>query len=129
MWFWWNVRHWTSGVNVHNEISIDLWHFNVPQLRILNIFSKRQILFKLFYLFQRLQWTDNCFFKIKFVFFLYLLCQHHERKTICLHNLKKICSTKVSNGLEILAKSLLPVFTLLLWQRQHTIVVDAVDYK
>jgi len=19
MWFWWNVRHWTSGVNVHNE--------------------------------------------------------------------------------------------------------------
>ena len=53
-------------------------------LRILNIFSKRQILFKLFYLFQRLQWTDNCFFKINFVFFLYLLCQHHERKTICL---------------------------------------------
>jgi hypothetical protein len=24
---------------------------------------------------------------------------------------------------------LLPVFTLLLWQRQHIIVVDAVDYK
>jgi hypothetical protein len=23
----------------------------------------------------------------------------------------------------------LPVFTLLLWQRQHIIVVDAVDYK
>ena len=20
-WFWWNVRHWTSGVNVHNENS------------------------------------------------------------------------------------------------------------
>jgi len=53
---------------------IDMWRFNVPQLkRILNIFCKRQIAIKLFYLYQRLQCTDSYFFKIKFVFFLYLL--------------------------------------------------------
>jgi len=37
------------------------------------IFCKRQISIKLFYLYQRLQCTDNYFFKIKFVLFLYLL--------------------------------------------------------
>ena len=46
---------------------------------------------KLFYLYQRLQCTDNYFFKIEFAFFLYLLfwlyiheSEKHERKTICL---------------------------------------------
>ena len=38
----------------------------------LNIFCKRQISIKLFYLYQRLQCRDNYFFKIIFVFFLYL---------------------------------------------------------
>jgi hypothetical protein len=42
-------------------------------LKILNIFCKRQISIKLFYLYQRLQCRDNYFFKIKFVFILYLL--------------------------------------------------------
>ena len=29
----WNVRHWTSIVNIHNKKTpIDMWHFNVPQL-------------------------------------------------------------------------------------------------
>jgi hypothetical protein len=51
---------------------IGMWRFNVPQ-RILNIFCKRQISIKLFYLYRRLQCTDNYIFKIKFVFFLYLL--------------------------------------------------------
>jgi hypothetical protein len=37
------------------------------------IFCKRQISMKLFYLYQRFQCTDNYFFKIKFVLFLYLL--------------------------------------------------------
>jgi hypothetical protein len=45
-----------------------------PQLKKnLNIFCTRQISIKLFYLYQRLQCRDNYFFKIKFVFFLYLL--------------------------------------------------------
>ena len=39
----------------------------------LYIFCKRQISIKLFYLYQRLQCRDKYFFKIKFVFFLYLL--------------------------------------------------------
>ena len=38
----------------------------------LNIFCKRQISIKLFDLYQRLQCRDYYFFKIKFVFFLYL---------------------------------------------------------
>ena len=45
-----------------------------PQLsKNLNIFCKRQISIKLSYLYQRYEYRDNYFFKIKFVFFLYLL--------------------------------------------------------
>jgi hypothetical protein len=53
---------------------IDLCRFNVRSSiwKNLNIFCKRQISIKLFYLYQRLQCRDNYFFKIKFVFFLYL---------------------------------------------------------
>ena len=44
-----------------------------PQLKKnLNIFGKRRISIKLFYLYQRLQCRDKDFFKINFVFFLYL---------------------------------------------------------
>ena len=44
-----------------------------PQLKkIFNIFCKRQISIKLFYLYQKLQCRDKYFFKIKFAFFLYL---------------------------------------------------------
>jgi hypothetical protein len=69
---------------------IDKCHFNVTQLKeFFYIFCKRQISIKLFYLYQRLQCTDNYFFKIKFVLFLYLLLSvsksHHERKTTCLN--------------------------------------------
>jgi hypothetical protein len=53
---------------------IDKCHFNVAQLKdFFYIFCKRQISIKLFYLHQRLQCTENYFFKIKFVLFLYLL--------------------------------------------------------
>ena len=53
---------------------IDMCRFNVRSstLKNLNFFCKRQISIKLFYLYQRLQCRDNYFFKIKFVFFLYL---------------------------------------------------------
>ena len=45
-----------------------------PQLsKNLNIFCKRQISIKLSYLYQKYEYRDNYFFKIKFVFFLYLL--------------------------------------------------------
>ena len=45
---------------------IDKCRFNVTQ--IFYIFCKRQISIKLFYLYQRFQYTDNYFFKITFVF-------------------------------------------------------------
>ena len=53
---------------------IDMCRFNVRSstLKNLNIFCKRQISIKLFYLYQRLQCRDKYFFKIKIVFFLYL---------------------------------------------------------
>jgi len=38
-----------------------------------SFFCKREISIKLFYLYQKLQCTDNYFFKLKFVLFLYLL--------------------------------------------------------
>ena len=74
-WFRWTNRHWTSGVNVHNKNSKSICAILTfdPQLKKnRNIFCKRQILIKLFYLYQRLQCRDKYFFKIKFVFFLYL---------------------------------------------------------
>ena len=49
----------------------------------LDIFCKRQISIKLFYMYQRLQCRDNYFFKIKFVFFLFLLLLASWKKTIC----------------------------------------------
>ena len=53
---------------------IDMCCFNVrySTLKNLNIFCKREISIKLFYLYQRLQCRDKYFFRIKFVFFLYL---------------------------------------------------------
>ena len=55
-----------------------------PQLeKNLNIFCKRQISIKLFYLYQRLQ--EKYCFKINLFFFFICCCQHHERKTICLY--------------------------------------------
>ena len=44
-----------------------------PQLKKIFTFSVRQISIKLFYLYQRHEYRDNYVFKIKFVFFLYLL--------------------------------------------------------
>ena len=44
------------------------------------IFYKRQVSIKLFYLYQRLQCTDNYFFKIKCVLFLYLLLSASWKK-------------------------------------------------
>jgi hypothetical protein len=53
---------------------MDKWRFNVTQFKdFFCIFCERQISIKLLYLYQRLQCTDNYFFKIKFVLFLYLL--------------------------------------------------------
>ena len=50
---------------------IDKCRFNVTQLKeLFHIFCKRQIVIKLFYLYQRLQYTDNYFFKIKLALFL-----------------------------------------------------------
>ena len=77
-WFRWISWYWTSGVNVHNK------NVRSSTSKNLNIFCKRQISNKLFYLYQRLQCRDKYFFKIKFVFFI-CGCQHHQRKTICLY--------------------------------------------
>ena len=64
---------------------IDMCRFNRYQLNYLNIFCKRQISIKLFYLYQRFQCRDNFVFKVKFVFFLYLLLSASWKKTICLY--------------------------------------------
>ena len=53
--------------------------------RELSIFYERKISIKLFYLYQRLQCRDNCFFKIKLLSFIICCGQHHERKTICIY--------------------------------------------
>jgi hypothetical protein len=120
----------------------------------------RQISIKLFYLYQRLQCTDNCFFKIKFVLFLYLLgvsilqlliiyrIYDYDMLTLwqeffvtpfvtkygilirmfrIMSILIMFCLFRVMTS-EMLGR-LLSVFTLFLSQRQHIIVVDAVDYK
>jgi hypothetical protein len=56
------------------KTSIDMCRFNVCSAKKnLNIFCKRQMPIKLFYLYQRLEYRDNYFFKMKFVFFLYWL--------------------------------------------------------
>jgi hypothetical protein len=57
-----------------SKTPIDMCRFNVRSstLKNLNIFCKRQISIKLFYLYQRLQCRDKYFFKKKIVFFLYL---------------------------------------------------------
>ena len=53
---------------------IDKCHSNIAQLKdFIYVFCKRQISIKLFYLYQRLQCTDNYFVKNKVVFLLYLL--------------------------------------------------------
>ena len=51
-----------------------------PQHKKIFIFCKRQISIKLFYLYQRLQCRDKYFFKIKFVFFLYLRLSASSRE-------------------------------------------------
>jgi hypothetical protein len=66
---------------------IDMWRFNVPQLKEFLTFSvnDRYQLNYFICITERLQCIDNYFFKIKIVFYrLYLLRQHHERKTIFL---------------------------------------------
>jgi hypothetical protein len=94
------ARQTTSGVYIIT-VTTSAYHSR----RCLNIFCKRQISIKLFYLYQRLQCRDNYFFKIKFVFFLYLrlsaswkendlpLCiyfcyQHWHRKSSAVHSIK-----------------------------------------
>jgi hypothetical protein len=61
---WWceNITASPCGFNVRSSA----W-------KNLNIFSKRQISIKLFYLYQRLEYRHNYFFKMKFAFFLYWL--------------------------------------------------------
>ena len=68
---------------------IDLCRFNVQSktLKNLSIFCKRQISIKLFYLYPRVQYRDNYFFKIKFVFFLYLRLSASKENdlTLCIY--------------------------------------------
>ena len=66
---------------------IGMCRFNVRSStwKNISIFCKRQISIKLVYLYQRLQCRDKYFFKIKLFSFFICGCQHHQRKTICLH--------------------------------------------
>jgi hypothetical protein len=85
---------------------------------------------------------DKYFFKIKFVFFLYLRLSASSKENdlpLCIYFWYQtdsgvlIMSILTTFRLFLVLTSeqigrWLPVFTLLLWQRQHIIVVDAVDY-
>jgi hypothetical protein len=53
-----------------------------PQLKKILTFSVGQISIKLFYLYQKLQCRDNYFFKVKFVFFLYLLLSASSKENV-----------------------------------------------
>ena len=57
-----------------------------PQLKKnLNIFCKRQISIKLFYLYQRFNAETITPFKLNLFSFFICCCQYHETKTICLY--------------------------------------------
>jgi hypothetical protein len=83
----------------------------------------------------------NTSLKFKLFSFFICGCQHHQRKTICLYvyisDIRQIVGfmsipTTFRLFLVLTSQQIgrrLPVFTILLWQRQHIIVVDAVDYK
>ena len=64
---------------------IDMWRFNVPQLKEFFAFSVKDISIKLFYLYQRLQCTDYYFFKLRlFSLFIYSLdiCLLSDRQEV-----------------------------------------------
>jgi hypothetical protein len=63
---------WSLWGKTFRLFDVQLHWFEYLCILFLNIFCKRQISIKLFYLYQRLQCRDNYFFKIKFAFFLYL---------------------------------------------------------
>ena len=72
-WFWWNVRHWTSGVNVHvMKTPIDKCRFNVTELKEFYTFFVKDG-YQLNYLFVSKTSMHRQIFKNKFVLFLYLL--------------------------------------------------------
>ena len=85
MWFLWNVRHWTSGVNVHNEKSNRYAAFKVPQLKEFLAFCvKDRYQFNYFICIKDFNAQTITSLKLNlFSSFIYC-CQHHERKTICL---------------------------------------------
>jgi hypothetical protein len=68
--------------------------------------------------------------KLNLFYFFICGCRHHERKTFCLYVYISDITFRLFGVLtsELLGRRL-PVFTLLLWQRQHIIVVNAVNYK
>jgi hypothetical protein len=85
-WFWWNVRHGTFGVNVHNETPIDKCSFNVTQLKEFFTFSVKDR-YQLNYFICNKDFNAQTITSLKlnlFYFFMYC-CQHHERKTTCLN--------------------------------------------
>jgi hypothetical protein len=85
MWFLWNVKHWTSGVNVHNEKSNRYAALKVPQLKEFLAFSvKDRYQFNYFICIKDFNAQTITSLKLNlFSSFIYC-CQHHERKTICL---------------------------------------------
>jgi hypothetical protein len=78
------------------------------------LWQQRQISIKLFYLYQRLQCRDKYFFKIKFVFFLYLRLSASSKEydlPLCIYTYR----------LEILLCTLAPEVQCRLVHRNHVI--------
>jgi hypothetical protein len=85
MWFLWNVKHWTSGVNVHNEKSNRYAALKVPQLKEFLAFSvKDRYQFNYFICIKDFNAQTITSLKLNLLSSFIYCCQHHERKTICL---------------------------------------------
>ena len=69
-----------------------------PQLKKILTFSVGQISIKLFYLYQKLQCRDNYFFKVKFVFFLYLLLSASSKENVKTRKRRNVVGIDMSDS-------------------------------
>jgi hypothetical protein len=89
-WFWWNVRHWTSVSMYTTKTPIDMWRFNVPQLKEFFTFSVIKDRYQLNYSICIKDFNAQIITSLRLnLFSFFINCcdctyQNHKRKTICL---------------------------------------------
>jgi hypothetical protein len=114
-WFRWNSWHWTSGVNVHNKNSQSICAVLTfdPQLNKILTFSVNDRYQLNYFICIK---DFNAWFFCFFVVFLFLFVLQIEYG--CFESCQFLVLTSEQIGRR------LPVFMLLLWQRQHIIVIS-----